>query len=182
MSFRNTAISYGSVSKFFHWLIAALIIFMLVYGFFLDDFPKDIQPITFNIHKLTGLTILSLMVLRLLWALMNPKPVLPADVPSWQRSAERIFHFMLYFFAILMPLAGWIGSVAEARPPHLGEFKFELPIDKNKALADAAFDIHGTTAIILIVLISLHALAALYHHFIRKDDILVRMLPHGRRR
>jgi len=177
MSLRNTTTAYGSVSKFFHWLISTLIILMLIFGYFLDDFPKDIQPITYNIHKLTGLTILALMVLRLLWALANPKPVLPTDTLPWQRTAERMTHFMFYVFVILMPLAGWIGSIAENRPPHLGGFNFELPIPRDKALAGAAFNMHGTVAIVLIVLISAHVLAALYHHFIRKDNILVRMLP-----
>lgn len=181
MSYRNTDTSYGSVAKFFHWLISALIIFMLIFGYFLDDVPKDYQPITYNIHKLTGLTILCLMVLRLGWALINPKPVLLVALP-WERLAERMVHFMLYLFAILMPLAGWVGSVAANRPPHLGRLQFELPISQNKALSNAAFDVHGTTAIILIVLISVHVLAALYHHFIKRDNILVRMLPGGGRR
>lgn len=145
-------------------------------------FLKNIQPLTYDIHKLMGLTILGLVILRLLWALINPKPVLPAETFPLQKLAERLFHAMLYMFVILMPLAGWIGSVAEGRAPYLGHVSFELPIDQNKALADAAFNLHGTTAIILIVLISLHTLAALYHHFIRKDDILMRMLPKGRHR
>jgi cytochrome b561 len=181
MSLHNTSTSYGSIAKFFHWLIATLIIGMLCYGFFLDDFPKDIQPITYNIHKLIGLSILTLITLRLLWAVTNAKPVLPADVGPWQRFAERIFHFLLYMFAFMMPLAGWIGSMAEGRAPHIGDVTLGFAIPKNKALADAAFQIHGNVAIILITLISLHVLAALYHHFIRRDNILVRMLPNYRR-
>ena len=182
MSLRNTAASYGSVAKFFHWLISILIIFMLIFGYFLDDVPKDYQPMSYNIHKLTGLAILALMVLRLIWALVNPKPVLPTETLPWERLTVRMVHFMLYLFVILMPLAGWIGSVADNRPPHLGAINFELPIPQDKALANAAFDVHGTVAIILIVLISLHLLAALYHHFIKRDDILVRMLPNSGQR
>jgi cytochrome b561 len=177
MSLRNTATSYGSVAKFFHWLVSALIVLMLIFGYLLDDIPKDYQPAAYNLHKLTGLTILALMLLRLVWTLINPKPVLPADTMPWERLSERLVHFMFYFFAILMPLAGWVGAVAARKPPHLGNFNFELPIPQDKVLAHAAFDVHGIVAIVLIVLISIHVLAALYHHFIRKDNILMRMLP-----
>lgn len=181
MSYRNTLSSYGSVAKTFHWLISVLVICMLIFGYFLGDFPKDVQPLTYNLHKMTGITILFLMTLRLLWALVNPKPELPIGTLSWQRTAERIGHFTLYLFVILMPLSGWIGSVASGRPPHLGNVNFELPVPKDKALAGAAFDMHGTAAIILIVLLIGHVLAALYHHYIKKDNILIRMLPNGRR-
>jgi cytochrome b561 len=173
----NTSISYGCVAKCFHWVIAGLIIFMLFFGYFLGDFSKELQPVVYNIHKLTGLSILMLMLLRALWALTNQKPVLPVNTPSWQRSLEVIAQILLYLLVILMPLAGWVGSVAANRPPHLGGINFELPISPSKVLANAAFDVHGTVAIMLIVLISLHVLAAFYHHFIKKDNILIRMLP-----
>ena len=176
MQLRNTPLIYGSVSKFFHWLIAILIICMLVFGYFLGDVPKDYQPMTYNIHKLIGLTILLLMLLRLGWALMNVKPRLPDGTPCWQRGAERLTHFLLYVAVIGMPLFGWVGSVAAGHAPHIGGFDINLPIAQSKELADTAFTLHGYFAIVLIVLISIHALAALYHHFICRDDILRRML------
>ncbi|RDI46482.1 cytochrome b [Aquicella lusitana] len=179
MSLRNTVSTYGSVAKFFHWLIFLLLFFMIVFGFFLEDLPKDYQPVAYNLHKLTGLTILALMVLRGFWALVNPKPALPADTLAWQRMAERIVHFLFYVAVITMPLAGWIGSVAGGRPPHLGDFKFTLPIEQNKALAEAAFELHGIVAIVIIVLFVIHVTAALYHHYIKRDDVLRRMLPYS---
>lgn len=178
---KNTKTSYGSVAKFFHWLISPLVILMLLAGYFLEDVPEAYQPITYNVHKLIGLTILTLMLLRLCWALMNVKPLLPAGSASWERVLELTVHFSLYFFVILMPLAGWVGSVAGGRPPHIGDFMFNLPIEQNKELAGLAFEIHGWVAIILITLVSVHVLAALYHHLVRKDNILVRMLPNGDR-
>ncbi|MFZ2316154.1 MAG: cytochrome b [Gammaproteobacteria bacterium] len=173
---RNTLTSYGVVAKFFHWTIAFLVVFMLVFGYFLDDFPESYKSNVYNLHKLTGLLILSLMLLRMCWALMNPKPILPHS-PTWQLVAERVVHYALYVAAIGMPLAGWIGSCAAGRYPHVGDVKFILPIPQNKTIVDAAFNIHGLFAIALIVLISIHVLAALYHHFIKQDQILRRMLP-----
>ena len=177
MCVKNTQTTYGIISKSLHWIIAVLVIGMLCYGYFLDDFPKSDQPVAYNIHKLTGITILFLMLIRLAWALANPKPILPFDTTPLEKLAERLVHFSLYLFVILMPLAGWIGASAADKPPQLGDFKLALPIHGSKAFVHAAFDVHGTVAIILIVLISIHVLAALFHHFIRKDNILIRMLP-----
>ena len=178
---RNTISAYGSVSKFFHWLIFLLLFCMIIFGYFLDDFPKDVQPVTYNIHKLTGLAILLLMLLRLGWTLINPKPELPAGTLSWQRSAERLVHFLLYATVIAMPIAGWVGSAAEGYFPHFGDIVFKLPIEKNKALGDTAFYLHDKLAIAIIVLVSIHILAALYHHFIKRDNVLRRMMPNSGR-
>lgn len=175
--YRNTILAYGSVAKFFHWLIAVLVIAMLVYGYFLEDIPKDYQPFTYNLHKMTGLTILVLIILRGLWALTNVKPMLPPDVPNWQRWIEQLVHFILYAALIAMPLSGWIGSSSSGRPPHLGDMKFNLPIAKDEALIDLSFNVHNTLAIIIIVLVSLHVLAAFYHLIIKRDEIFQRMWP-----
>lgn len=172
---KNSTTAYGSVAKFFHWVVFVLLITMLVVGFFMDDMPKDLKPLTFNIHKLTGLTILALMCLRLGWTLMNTKPALPMPVPLWQRLAERLVHFSLYFFVILMPIVGWVGSVAAGYAPHLGGFEFNLPIEKNEAVADLAFELHEIIAFIIIGLVTVHVLAALYHQFIKRDNLIKRM-------
>ena len=168
MSVRNTASSYGSISKLFHWLIFLLVLIMIPLGYFMGDVPdKALRGQIVNVHKLIGVSILVLMLLRLLWALNNVKPALPFQTPAWQRFAERCIHFLLYAGLIIMPLSGLMGAVAGGRPPHFYGVNIELPITENKSLAEFAFDfIHKPLAIILIVLISIHVLAALYHHFI----------------
>lgn len=180
MGFKNTLTTYGSVTKVFHWLIFLLVLFNIIYGFSMEDAPKAYIGTVINIHKLTGLTILSLVFLRALWALVNPRPPLPIGTPYWQRALERIVHYLLYLVLFAMPLAGWIGSVAAGRAPHIGDFYFQLPVPHNKALGTIAMETHNTIAIVIIVIVSLHILAALYHHFIKKDDILLRMLPNYR--
>ncbi len=177
MGLKNTLNSYGSITKFFHWLIFILIFFMIIFGFLLEFVPKDYQPITYNIHKLTGLTILTLMLLRALWSSINAKPLLPFYTPAWQKIAEHVVHYSLYVVIIAMPIAGWIGSCAAGKPPHLGSFTLNLPVPQDKALVEAAFNVHMTLAFAIIVLVTIHVSAALYHHYIKKDNILRRMLP-----
>lgn len=177
MSLKNTATTYGSVAKFFHWLIFFLLIFIITLGYFLDEIPKESQPVVYNIHKLTGLSILTLMILRGIWALFNIKPLLPMRTHTWERWVERLVHWLLYAAVIAMPLAGWIGSSAAGHPPHLGDYPLLLPVPASKTLAESSFDLHNKIAIIIIVLFCVHAIAALFHHFIRKDEVLKRMLP-----
>lgn len=177
MAIRNTITTYGSVTKFFHWLIFLLVTFMVIFGFYIDEIPKEYRGLAFNIHKLIGLSILLLMILRLLWGLFNLKPVLPAETPHWQIFTERIVHFLLYFIIILMPISGWIGSVAGGKPPHLGAMNLDLPLAPNKFLSHFSFEVHETLALIIIGLVAIHVLAALYHEFIKKDNILRRMFP-----
>jgi len=172
----NAADRYGNVAKFFHWLIFFLLLGMLVFGYFMDDLPKAYKAQAYNWHKLTGLTVLSLMLLRLFWKLVNPKPELPFKVGFLEKLAEHSVHGLLYVVVIAMPLAGWIGSSAAGKFPHVGAMELALPIEQSKAVVELAFELHELIAIVIMVLVGLHVLAALYHHYILKDNVLKRML------
>lgn len=176
MQWKNSASKYGVVSKTFHWLIFVLVFVMIVGGFFLDDVPDEYKGTIYNLHKLTGLCILLLMVLRMLWASCNVKPALPASMPHWQQVSARVTHYLLYLLVTAMPLVGWIGSSASRKAPHLGSFTFTLPVPEDKALSHALFDVHEVIAYMIIAVVCLHIAAALYHHYVKKDDVLRRML------
>ncbi|MBX3708334.1 MAG: cytochrome b [Gammaproteobacteria bacterium] len=184
MSMRNTTTSYGSVTKLFHWLIFLLVLAIIPLGYTMGSIQdKVLRSQVVNIHKLIGVSILILMLLRALWALNNIKPALPFQTPNWQRWVERCMHVVLYVGLIIMPLSGLIGSVAAGKPPQLGSIRIEFPVALNKPLAEFMFEyIHEPLALILIALISIHIFAALYHHFIKRDDILRRMMPYWRGR
>ena len=78
MSYRNTDQSYGSVSKFFHWLIFLLILGLLIVGFIMGDIDdKPTKAAVYGWHKSFGLTVLLLVLFRTFWTLSNPKPMLP---------------------------------------------------------------------------------------------------------
>jgi cytochrome b561 len=152
---------------------------MLIFGYFMDDFPKSMQAQVYNLHKCTGFFILMLALLWSCWTLANPKPRLDARTSWLERLLAKAVHASLYLFAIGMPLVGWIGASASGRPPHVGalDLAFPMTLPHDKGFISTTFDLHNTFAIVLIVLVSVHVLAALFHHFIRKDNILVRMLP-----
>jgi len=142
----------------------------------MGDVAQAMRANVVNIHKVTGLTILCLMVCRAIWALINPKPDLPAGSAVWEYYLSRLVHFLLYLFLIIMPITGWIMASAAGKPPHIFGFLIALPVNKSKSLADLFVSIHNTLAIIIIFFISLHVLAALYHYYVKKDNVLQRML------
>lgn len=170
--------SYSSGAKFFHWIIALIVITMLSVSFFLDDVPEQYEALAYMLHKSFGLTILFLMIIRFIWLQFQGKPPLPETVPHWEKVLARVVQYSLYIFLITMALCGWIMSVAAERiPSYFGLFNASLPIEPNKALAKLMNQSHKTIAWILIALVALHIIGAIKHHFIDKDNVLKRMLP-----
>lgn len=175
MAFRNSSSAYGSIAKSFHWIIALLVIIMLFVGYFMGGWGV---AAIFNLHKLTGLTILLLVVMRVIWVLQNPRPNLPASVSKIEKFAAHTVQGILYLCLLLMPLSGWAMSTAFGYFPHIGAWVIPMPgipIDHEFALFFA--QMHGIMALILIAFICLHTLGALKHHFIDKDNVLKNMLP-----
>jgi cytochrome b561 len=179
MTLKNTLHHYGSVAKFFHWTIALLIIGLLALGFavtFMDDMP--IQEPLINIHKLFGLLVLTLAALRLLWLLYNPRPPMLEGMAAWERIGAHLVHGLLYLFMFLMPITGWVMSMAAGHTPNFLGIKFPLwGIPTDKALSHQFFTIHKYSAWALIIVLVVHVGAALKHHFLAKDKVLKRMLP-----
>jgi cytochrome b561 len=134
------------------------------------------------LHRSFGVVILVLTAIRLCWRQRTQVPALPADLPPWQRLAARVNEVGLYTLLILQPLLGLCASMLHG--DHivlLGNLTLPgiLPVDRK--LAHLVFGVHGTVALLLLGLIGMHVAAALFHFFIRKDDVLAAMLPGLRR-
>ncbi|HEX4648393.1 MAG TPA: cytochrome b [Steroidobacteraceae bacterium] len=176
---RNTTERWGWVSQLFHWLIVALIIVQVTLAEMADELPIGVKKVALLArHKSFGLTILALALLRLAWRQLHPTPLLPLTLKSYERALAHFTHFMLYALLIAMPLSGWTMSSARGFPVswfHL----FTLPdlVPKNKVLYEALVTTHGTLAVVLAAVVTLHVAGALKHHFVLKDDVLRRMLP-----
>lgn len=176
MMLMNSKSKYGSIAKLFHWVIFILVAGMLAVGFLLDDVPKEYKSIVYNAHKVTGVVILFLMVLRFIWMIVNVKPGIEMQA-KWQRIAERLVHAGMYVALIAMPLTGWIGSSSAGKAPHIGDWKWQLPVEKSQPLISSLFDFHEWIAYGILGLLVLHIAAALFHHYYLKDDVLKRMMP-----
>lgn len=176
---KNTMEKYGSLSKSFHWIVSIGIIALLIIGAVMGYVPKSSKHMVYNIHKLIGISVLLLVFLRIGWALTNLKPALPNHYPQWMKLAASVSHKMLYLLILIMPISGWVMSSATApdKHPFLFSWKLGLPIAQNKAISTFAKEIHEIFAWVLFFVLVLHIAAALYHHIVRRDNILIRMLP-----
>ena len=189
MAVANSRTRYGTVAMSLHWLIAALVIANICLGLYFSGLNRD-DPNLFMLvqtHKSIGLTVLVLSVIRLLWRLVNPVPPLPAGMSKPLRWVAHASHFLLYFLIIAIPLSGWalVSSSPMGLPtmyfgwfewPHIG-FLADLTRAQKMPLRHDFGMIHVYLAWSAIVLVPIHVLAALYHQFLRRDDVLKRMMP-----
>ena len=175
---KNTSSSYGLITRLFHWLISIMIIALLIVGFTMTSMETSANKWElYSMHKATGVIVLSLVSLRFLWRLANIQLDLPADLPSWQKLASRITHYLLYVFMFLMPISGVLMSILGGHEVNVFNlFTIPATAEKNVDLARFFWNIHGISAFTFAGLIGLHISAGLYHHFIRKDNILSRMI------
>ena len=185
MSLANTQTHYGGVTKTFHWLTALLILTAIPLGWYANQLPYDTseelaqKALVFSLHKTIGIAAFAVAVLRILWAITQPKPhLLNADKPAEARLAETV-HWLLYGSLVLVPLTGWIHHAASSGfAPIWWPFGQDLPfVPKDEALSGVFAGLHIVTKWVLIGAIGFHVAGALKHHIIDRDATLRRMLP-----
>lgn len=173
---------YDAFAITLHWLVALLVIAQFAWGWWMLDIPK--QPPgpradAFNLHKSFGMTIFALMLVRGAWRLGHSPPPLPA-MPRWQAIAAKINHGLLYAALLLLPLVGYLGSVASGYP--VKYFGIVLPAwgSKNEVIKSALSLAHLALSWVLAAAVLLHIAAAMKHALIDGDGLILRMWPRGR--
>ena len=101
----------------------------------------------------------------------------PDDISSIQKLAAHATHSGLYALLIVQPFTGWIATSAY-RAPVVVFGLFELPPiwRESRAFSEQLFFVHGLIGIAIACLVAAHIGAALYHHFVRRDRVLLRMI------
>lgn len=182
MTLGNTNERYGSLSIALHWLMLALLVAVYATIELREIYPKGSDPreALKTWHFMLGLSVLLLVGLRLLARATTPVPRITPTPAAWQALLAKLIHLALYAFMIGMPLAGWLMLSAAGKP--IPFFGLELPalIGANKELATQIKEVHETVGTVGYFLVGAHALAALFHHYVIRDNTLLRMLP-GRR-
>jgi cytochrome b561 len=169
---------YTTIAIALHWLLALMIVTSLCVGTYMADLPFSPTRLKlFNWHKWAGITILALSALRLLWRLGHRPPADP-PMPAWQRTAAHATHWGLYALFFAVPLVGWAYSSAAGFPIVLyGVLPLPDFVSPDKALSEAIKPWHGRLAWLLAALVAMHVAAALKHHFVDRDGLLLRMRP-----
>ena len=170
---------YTGVAIALHWLIAALVVCQIAFGWYLKSVPRKTpeRTVYVNLHKSTGLTLGLLILVRLAWRLTHKAPPLPASLPAWQRTAARVSHVALYACMIVMPTAGYLASNFSKFGVNLFNAVLLPPWGVDDRRLYAVFNTtHVVTSYVFVALIALHVLAALRHLYLR-DGVFIRMWP-----
>ncbi|SDH97153.1 cytochrome b [Pseudomonas panipatensis] len=170
---------YGGLTIAMHWLMLVLIAGVYAAIELKGNFPKgsETRELFKQWHFMLGLSVFALVWLRLIGRLIYPTPPIVPAPPAWQAGASKLMHLALYVLMIGAPFAGWLILSAAGKPiPFWG---IELPplVSENPGLAKQAKEWHETLANIGYWLIGLHAAAGLFHHYVSRDNTLVRMMP-----
>ncbi|PDT39928.1 MULTISPECIES: cytochrome b [Sinorhizobium] len=179
---RNRENGFGTVTIVLHWTIALLILGLMLVGFAMRRTELDpaLQFSLYQWHKSLGLTALGLALLRALWWLAERTPQPVPGLHPFEYAAARQTHRILILLGVIVPLAGW--AVASASTLNMPSFYFNiiviphLPLPQSESAEAFWARTHALLAYVMLVLVAIHAVAALYHQFVRGDEVLIRML------
>lgn len=182
MSWRNTEIRYGWLSIGLHWVMLLLLVAVYACMELRSSFPKgsELREGLKTWHFMLGLSVLVLVSVRLMARFMGTTPIEQAGTPQWQKVLARLTYFALYVLMIGMPILGWVILSADGRS--IPFFGLQLPplVGESETVAEWAEEIHETAGTAGYFLVGLHAAAALFHHYVMRDNTLRRMLPERR--
>ena len=178
-----SADSYDRIAKAVHWTTMLLIagVYVTVWTSHAVG-SREQSALLVQLHRSIGVTIFALTLFRLAWRWIARIPPLPAELALLQKVAARATEYVLYLLLLLQPALGLLNTNARGRQNQV-YLLGELPsvVGPDKVFAKQAMAAHQFVAYLLVALVALHAAAALFHHFVRRDNVLNAMLP-GRRR
>jgi cytochrome b561 len=175
---------FDPVIRVLHWLTLFLVATIFVLAFSIDfASSRDEAVALIQLHRSFGVTVWAVTLGRFVWRQFARFPNWPADMPQAMRFAAQCSEYALYFLLLAQPILGLLWTNAYGDRVNLFLLG-QLPalIGRDRPLARQLGEAHETVGLLLLGLIALHAGAALYHHFWRRDDTLRAMLPPGKRR
>ena len=169
---------YTATAMALHWLLALMILGSLGVGLYMTSLPFSPTRLKlYNWHKWAGMSILLLSAVRLLWRLTH-RPPADLPMPAWQRRAAHAAHRALYALFFAVPLAGWAYSSSAGFPVVLyGVLPLPDFVPVSRELAALLKPVHHWLAYSLAAVVTVHIGAALQHHFLSRDGLLLRMRP-----
>lgn len=173
---------YGRLTIALHWLMLVQLAAVYACIELRELFPKGSDPreALKTWHFMLGLSVFALVWVRIVARRLGGTPPITPVPPAWQQFAARAVHGLLYLLMVAMPLGGWLMLSAAGKPVPF--FGLELPplMGPDEAFAKTVKSWHETAGQTGYVLIGLHAAAALFHHYVQRDDTLRRMMPGSR--
>lgn len=177
---------YDGLSRALHWLLFILVLAQSIIGWTMPHVGRNTVPVGLvGAHVTVGVLIVLLVAVRLVWSLFRRAPA-PRPVATVTTRLSSVVHGLLYLGLVVIPVLGWananargwIVGIVEMFTPEGSWPDIRLPsiMEKGSQLGHDLGDIHGNLALVFAVLVGLHVVAGLYHHFVRRDDTLKAML------
>jgi cytochrome b561 len=169
---------YTLTARVLHWVVAVLVLLMVPLGIVIaNEWGGPAQQFLYNLHKSIGATLIPLVIIRLLYRLGHPAPPLPDDIPAIQQLAAHASHWALYALLLVQPIVGYIMTSAYPAPvPFFGLFNLPPIWPEDRALSEQLSVVHLYVGLAIGAIAAVHISAALFHHFVRKDRVLMRMI------
>jgi cytochrome b561 len=170
--------AYTVTARTLHWVTASLVLFMLPLGLVIaNNWGGPLQDQLYDLHRSIGALLIPIILVRVVYRWTHPPAPLPDDIPALQQLAANATHWALYALLIVQPFVGWIGTSAyRATIVVFGLFELPPIWPEDRAFSDRVLFVHGLIGLTIAVLLAAHIGAALQHHFVRKDGILMRMI------
>ena len=179
MQWKNTRSGYGLVAIALHWLVALTVIGLAILGLWMVDlsyYSPWYRSAPFW-HRSVGLALFAVLLFRMFWRCFNPRPGQLPNHRRWELNLAALVHGLLYLLLFVIVISGYLISTATGQGiSFFGWFEVPATLTGLPAQADRAGAVHYWAAILVLGLAALHALGALKHHFIDRDDTLRRML------
>jgi len=170
---------YGALAQGLHWATAILVVVAFVYGPGGSEQRVYSAALTFDreLHETLGLCVFALVVLRCVWRIFDTRPA-PPDTPRWMGLTSKAVQACLYVILFALPITAICGAWFEGHPlTLLGGVEVAPWIGESHDLGATIATIHTWLGDSILWLAGVHAIAALYHHFVMKDRVLLSMLP-----
>ncbi|MEP1332040.1 MAG: cytochrome b [Lentilitoribacter sp.] len=168
---------YALPMRIIHWLMALLMIYVISIGLLLSFGVKVGQH--YDYHRATGFILLVLVLVRFAIKWVSPAPVPKhSGSPGLQQMIARVVHSLLYTMLLVQPLLGWYATNAwgVGRIPFFGITHLPRIAEKNRDLGNMLLEIHHYVGLFVTALVAFHVGAALFHHFVKRDEVLMRMV------
>jgi cytochrome b561 len=172
---------YSTGAKWFHWLTVPPLAIILLSGLTIRFIGDEAKMGFYTLHESLGLLMLTLASARLAWRLGHPPPPMPAHIPALERLGAENTHRLLYVLLIVQPVLGFFTTNALGFPQRdatafLGFVNLPKFMEAQPELATTLHWAHSIVGWLLIPLLTVHVVATVYHHAIRRDATLMRML------
>lgn len=173
---------YAPPARGFHWATVLLVTILVPLGLYMvwrgnaTNFDAMTNTL-YDTHKTIGFGLLCLIVARLIYRLRNGAPPDEPTLEPWQRVLSHLTHWGLYALLLVIPALGWLGVSFYGARSLFGLVSLPPISAKNEDTATLVFTLHYYAAMLLVLMVTAHVGAAIYHHVIRGDGVLRRMLP-----